>query len=212
MCFSFEASIISFFIGTFFSIWIFLLGRPFDKVIGAYWLYVCLMQGIEAILWKHQTCDDLHKTVSFLGHGLNVSQPVILAGLLILYSKYARPIPLVIISILYILYGLIYLLRSHTDAYYCTAPRKNDPHLLWNWTVDSGYLIYDWLAYIVAISGIAYFGMTGLQAFLFIGSFSTLLFWSYVFYPRQSIASIWCFFAALSPPIYLIFRKLGYVL
>ena len=124
MCFSFEASIISFFVGSLSSIWIFLLGRPFDKIIGGYWLYVCLMQGIEAILWKHQTCDDLHKTVSFLGYGLNVSQPLILGGLLILYSKYARPIPIVIVSLLYMLYGLTYFLRTRGETYYCITTNQ----------------------------------------------------------------------------------------
>lgn len=206
MCFSFEASIISFFVGSLSSIWIFLLGRPFDKIIGGYWLYVCLMQGIEAILWKHQTCDDLHKKVSFLGYLLNTSQPLMLAALIFMFSKYAKPIPLAIICILYMLYGLTYFLHTHGDTYYCTAPRKDDPHLLWNWTENPEHL-YDWLTYFIAMYGIAYFGMTGLQAFLFLGFFSTILFWSYVFYPRQSIASIWCFFVALSPPIYLIFRK-----
>ena len=211
MCFSFEASIVSFLIGSLTSIWIIFLGRPFDKIVGGYWLYVCLMQGIEAILWKHQTCDDLHKTVSFIGYLLNVSQPVTLAVLSFTFSKYARPIPLAIISILYMLYGLTYFFRLHTDTYYCTAPRKGDPHLLWNWTVNNEYL-YDWTAYALAMYGIAYFGMTGLQAFLFLATFNTLLFWSFIFYPRQSIASIWCFFAALCPPGYIIFRKLGYIL
>jgi hypothetical protein len=211
MCFSFEASIVAFFIGTLSSVWIFLLGRPFDKVVGLYWFWVCLMQGIEAILWKHQTCDDLHKTVSFVGSGLNVTQPLILAALLFMFSKYARPIPLAIISAGYLLYGLLTFFRTRGETYYCTAPRKDDPHLLWNWTVNPGYL-YDWAVYGLAISAIAYFGMSGLQAVLFLASFGALLFWSYVFYPRQSIASIWCFFAALCPPGYIVFRKLGFVL
>jgi hypothetical protein len=211
MCFSFEASILSFLIGTLSSVWIIFLGRPFDKIVGLYWFWVCLMQGIEAILWKHQTCDDLHKTVSFVGSGLNVTQPLILAALLFMFSKYARPIPLAIISAAYLLYGLLTFFRTRGETYYCTAPRKDDPHLLWNWTVNPGYL-YDWAVYGLAISAIAYFGMSGIQAVLFLASFGALLFWSYIVYPRQSIASIWCFFAALSPPGYIVFRKLGFVL
>lgn len=206
MCFSFEASILSFLIGSISSIWIIFLGRPFDTIVGGYWLWVCLMQGIEAILWKHQTCDDLHKTVSFIGSGLNVTQPLILAALIFMFSKYAKPIPLAIISAIYLLYGILTFFRTREETYYCTAPRKDDPHLLWNWTVNPGYL-YDWAVYGLAISAIAYFGMSGLQAVLFLASFGALLFWSYVFYPRQSIASVWCFFAAMSPPGYILFRK-----
>jgi hypothetical protein len=209
MCFSYEASLLSFIVGSVSSIFVYLLGRPFDKIVGGLWLWICLMQGIEAFLWKNQTCDDIHKRVSFIGFLVNVNQPVVLAILLVLFSKYARPIPISIISTIYILYGFVE--RQHPDTYYCTTPRKGDPHLVYNWSITPEYMTYDWLAYCGAMIGIAYFGMSGLQAFSFLITIGLLLFGSYLFYPRESIASIWCFFAAFAPPVYLALRKVGYL-
>lgn len=209
MCFSYESSIISLLVGTISSIFVFLLGGFFDKIVGCWFFYVSLMQGIDAILWKHQTCDNFHKNVTFIGSMLNTTQPLILALIFSLYSKQANIPMLIAILLCYFVYGIIIFFRKHDDTYYCTQPKEGDPHLIWNWTVGE-YRILDWTVYLLSLCLLSIYGLNEKLAFLFSCSIISGLTVSFFMYPRESIGSLWCFFTALSPPLYLILRKLGY--
>jgi len=210
MCFSFEASVAALLVGTISSICVFLLGGPFDKIIGIWFFFISLMQGIEALLWKHQTCDDFHKNVTYLGSSLNSSQPLVLALLCYIYSKQANPIALLVIVALYLIYGLQIYFRNHPESYFCSNPKSGDPHLVWKWTVTDNYLM-DWLVYLIALCLLCVYGLNKIRAFLLGGSIITSLVLTYWLYPRESVGSVWCFFTALTPPIYLALRKLGYI-
>ena len=211
MCFSYESSIISLLVGTISSIFVFLLGGYFDKIVGSWFLYVSLMQGIDAILWKHQTCDNFHKNVTLIGSLLNSSQPFFLVSLFYIFSKDFNMLPSFITILLYGLYGIFIndFFKNHPDNYYCTSPRPGDPHLVWNWTVGEKRIL-NWLVYLLTLILLAKFGLNEKRGNLFGGSILLGLVLSYFMYPRESIGSLWCFFTALTPPIYLILRKLGY--
>ena len=84
MCFSAEISIITFIVGIIGSLLCISLGKPVDKILGYFFIFVSLMQGIEYLLWNHQKCDNYNRFLSILGMVLNHLQPIVL-GLLILY-------------------------------------------------------------------------------------------------------------------------------
>jgi hypothetical protein len=210
MCFSAEVSLATFLIGTIGAAFAYSLGTVSDHIIALFLGYVALMQGIEWILWKNQTCDSFHKQVSIAGMLLNLSQPIVF-GLLILLlnTRLTYKLPIIAIMVSSVLYSMNYVLQ-YKDHLHCTTPRPNDPHLVWNWTVMDSYQ-HMWFLYIAVFVAIAMLGMPDIRRGLFISI--TMIFGmvaSILLYPRQDVGAMWCFFGALLTPIYYISRKLGY--
>jgi hypothetical protein len=185
-----------------------MLGTPFDKILGSWFFYVSLMQGVDAVLWKNQTCDSFHKNVSYAGSILNTSQPVVLSIIVSLFNKHVRHPGIVVAAAAVALgYNIYLLVKQNKDTYYCTQPRPNDPHLLWNWTSTPEYLT-TWSVYLSTLYIISFFGMpTVIDGVLFSNGILVGLLLTWLMYPRQSIGSIWCFFTALVPAVFLIYRN-----
>ena len=183
MCFSKEVSLITLLVGVVGSAFVYTLGSDFDRIAALFLGYVSLMQGIELILWNHQKCDTFHKSISALGMLLNLGQPIVL--------------------------GLLTLILNNKENLRCTQPRANDPHLVWNWTILKSWRT-DWAIYIIVACLISILGMpTFTQGMLFAGALFFSMIISIIVYPRQDMGAMWCFFSALSPPIYYFLRKHG---
>lgn len=208
MCFSKEVSLATFITGITGSIFVYTLGKLNDKIIGIYLGYVSLMQGIEYLLWNHQTCDVFHKDISFLGMILNISQPIVLGIIILLINTELKDKSLIIaILFIYSIFAIEYC-KNYSNNLQCTRPRPNDPHLVWNWTILESYTTM-WAIYIITVCSICIIGMPTLDngircAF---AAFITMLI-SIIIYPRQDMGAMWCFFTALSPPFYYIARRL----
>jgi hypothetical protein len=200
MCFSLQASVAALVVGLTGSAALYSIGTPDTKIYGTLFGYVSLMQGIDALLWSHQKCDDLHKTISMVGHLLNISQPFILAFACFLFNTKMKYGTVILIALgLYVLMSFIH--NPVPSDYYCTTPRENDPHLAWNWSNQQTSSI-DWATYIVVMTVIFIYGLSSIST----GIVAALLFvlsalFSILFYRRESAASIWCFFIAFTPPI-----------
>lgn len=213
MCFSAEVSLVTFLIGTIFSVFIFQLGTPLDKIVGLFGGYASLMQGIEFLLWKHQTCDQYHKNVSVLGSLLTNGQPLILGIVALIYStRVENKAYVVLIMAALCMYGLYcYIDKTAfvlTPELHCTQPKANDPHLHWNWSQNYPWS-RDWLVYITSILLIAILGMPTLSqgigvALYFLVSMTATA----MVYPRQDVGALWCVFGALTPPLYYATRVL----
>ena len=87
MCFSKEVSLVTFILGLFTSYLCYSVNTPEYKIIGLFFAFVILMQGIDYLLWEHQQCDDLNKNISTTGMLLNNLQPIILFILKNVYLK-----------------------------------------------------------------------------------------------------------------------------
>jgi len=212
MCYSAEASLVSLIAGLIGSALVYTLGSAFDRIFALFLGYVSLMQGIELILWNHQKCDVFHKKISVLGMLLNSSQPIVL-GILVLALSNRKEYRLEIIGILF-LYSIyfIHFFNSYKEHLHCTQPRANDPHLVWNWTILDSWRA-DWAIYIIVACLISILGMpTFNQGILFAAGLFFSMITSIIVYPRQDMGAMWCFFAALSPPIFYFFRKAGFKL
>jgi hypothetical protein len=207
MCFSFEASISAFVLGILGSVLIFRLGTVDDKIFGLFFGYVSLMQGIEGVLWKHQKCDDFHKNVTSLGMILNMSQPLFLLFASRLFYPSNKNITLLYaIALLYMSYEIYHFIQFQQTSH-CTTPQKDDPHLIWSWlNMKDTYIT--WTVYLSTLFLMFTFGMKSINSGLFagFGGLITALL-SSMFYPGRSVGSIWCFFTAFIPVLYLMWNK-----
>ena len=211
MCFSAQASLATLIIGLAGSALVFTLKRPFDQIIALYFAYVALMQGVEYALWSHQTCDEIHRLISKIGMILNASQPLVLGLLVFLMSPRALQNSHAILLILAIYsVSIAFYLKEYTEALQCTTPRKDDPHLVWNWNILPSYHIW-WAIYLATVVLISIFGMPTLKNgtdFAFMAALGMGL--SILIYPRQHMGAMWCFFTALTPPIYYVYRTVSF--
>lgn len=209
MCFSAQASLATLIAGLLGSALVYTLKRPFDHIIALYLAYVSLMQGIEYALWSHQTCDETHKWISRLGMVLNGSQQFVLGILVLLMSPRASKnmVPILLVMAAYSVCAFLYY-KEYTSDLQCTNPMPNDPHLVWNWNILSSYHIW-WTIYLGALVLISVLGMPTLKNgidFSIVGAIGMAL--SLIVYPRQHMGTMWCFFTALTPPIFYAWRRL----
>lgn len=209
MCFSAEASLTTLVIGLVGSALVYSLGKPSDRILALFLGYVSLMQGIELILWNHQTCDSLHKGVSVIGAGLNGLQPIVLGLLLLAISpRQTYAFEIKAIMVVYLALSLVYGIQYIFGDFMCTTPRKDDPHLVWNWTVMP-YYEFSWLLYIVTAVLLSILGMPTLKSGLVLGVvYLVTMLMSIHAYKRQDMGAMWCFFTAFIPLVYYGYRTI----
>ncbi len=212
MCFSAEVSLLTFTIGTVFSILIFQFKEPSYKIFAGYLFYVSLMQLIEFLLWTHQVCDDYNRKTSIAGMFLSHLQPIILAILMVSFYKQSNNMKLyiLVISILYLIFIIPYSMKFLKDEnIQCTLKERN-PHLIWNWTVNNNNeTIIAYIFYFISVTTLLLFGIPDKKlAILFTVLHTLTLITSYIFYARPYFGSIWCFYGALAPPFIFLYKIL----
>jgi hypothetical protein len=204
MCVSEEVSLATFLLGTIGSVVLWIYGKGEDRIFAAIFAFVVLMQGVEFLLWRHQRCDTWHRSVSVAGSWLTILQPVAAGAILLMLAPNASPWIWAVMGA-YLLVIVPYISRFQGDLR-CTTPRPGNPHLVWGWTNMPGRLLL-WASYLAAFIGIMYLGMNRRSAHGFTVVFLASLALTALFYPRESIGSIWCVAAAFVPVLYLIQNK-----
>lgn len=214
MCYSANASLLALATGLFFSGWMVTWENTSYQVIGLFIAFVSLMQGIEYLLWKHPICDDYHKSLSITGMILNHSQPIVLAGLLLLYNPSTPNRNLIVsLALVYLVLIIPYSAQLLTDeALQCTVmARCDDPHLVWNWNNlpyhTPMYLVYLALFLALPILGLQDKKVGYIFAFLTVISYGT----STILYNRDVLGSLWCFYTALAPSLLVVAKGLGFL-
>lgn len=195
MCYSKEASIITFSVGVITSILCIRLNTMIDKIIGYFFLFVSQMQLIDYFLWTHQICDNYNKYVSIMGMILNHLQPVMLGIIVILLNKEIQKKWIFLIIILYLVVFIPYSIQFlNSGDFECTLQNNKDKHLLWNWnymntTVDV-YIIF-----LLAIVFISLIGFPTLKSGIYF-SIGTIITYgsSKYLYPKKSVGALWCFY------------------
>ena len=198
MCFSKEVSLVTFILGLFTSYLCYSVNTPEYKIIGLFFAFVILMQGIEYSLWTHQQCDDLNKNISIFGMLLNHLQPVILFILINIYLKTSKVE--VFVLVVYLIAIIPYSLQFLKDKK-CTEKSKKN-HLLWKWNgLNHSEIVYIIFLFTLVILGLKINKSFSLIIFL---SFFT----SYFIYNSDGvIGALWCFFAVFAPLFYYILAK-----
>jgi hypothetical protein len=209
MCFSSNASIISFLFGIIGSILVFTLGSVSNKIIGGFIGFVSLMQFIEYLLWNHQICDNYNKFLSITGMLLNHLQPIVL-GLLVLYfnknnkNKWIIYLILSIYTIIIVPYSLQFI---QSGDFNCTLKDdKQNSHLIWNWNgmnmSDFVYIIFTLSLALISIFGFPNLKYGILMAIITVVTFTS----SIVLYPAKAIGALWCFYTIFIIFIYYLLR------
>ncbi len=202
MCYSARVSLFTFGIGTFFSWLLARIGTIEYKIIGGFLGFVALMQGLEYILWRNQSCGAVNKTVSYIAMWANHLQPVVLIGLFLWIGRLDRNRQrnLWMLLAAYVAVIVPYSLQfTDTADMRCTLKGDaSNPHLLWNWNgLPSFMFIYAFFVLVVVAACVIGFLDWKVAAFystLFTGTFIV----SRIFY-RRAVGAMWCFFAAFVP-------------
>jgi len=204
MCFSKEVSLTTFSLGFVFSIILYFRTKLTDiKIIALSLLYVSLMQFVEFLLWMNQNCDELNKTISYVGMALNHLQPVVLAGLILYMSKKPNTIGIIIVTLVYLSVFIPYSLEyKNIEDLRCSVKREGNPHIVWNWNNLKNNM-YVYALFLSAIVILPFLGFASksiaynASAYLIISFTISLL----VYERYEAIGSTWCLFTALVPPI-----------
>jgi len=207
MCFSEQASIVSFTAGIIGSALCISLGTTPDKVVGFFLGYVSLMQGIDFLLWRHQICDNYNQMVSIMGMLLNHLQPIVL-GLIILYI--ARPKMsrfIIAIMCIYAIIITIYSIPFFTSlsiSDQCTLKNETN-HLYWKWNNMKGhhlvYIFFTLTMCSILILGVKYGVKFALVSLLTYTS-------SFILYQQSVAGALWCYYVAYLPILYFVARIL----
>jgi len=194
MCFSAQASLIAFVAGIASAIMSYSVGKPDFKVVGLFFVFVSLMQIVDYLLWKHQTCDSYNKMVSFVGMILNHLQPVILFALL-WYFKRPTDIRVLLVYLLFIV--------PYSFQKFGCAIKGRESHLVWDWTQQN----YNRIVYGVFVVSMALIAYKGLGTIPGLAVLVSLLLSKIVYPTTHSTASLWCFFVVLGPLGYMTLKN-----
>jgi len=198
MCFSKDVSLATFLTGFIGGLLCFSTGVPDLKIIGLFFMFVSLMQGIEYLLWIHQTCDDYNKNISYLAMVLNHLQPVVLCILLILYNKPDKKI--FFILFVYLLVIIPYSLKFKNT---CTM-KDEDQHLKWEWNrMKYNNLVYALFLCCLVLLGFFFPNKFYGKSFILFTLVSYCISF-YIYRNTNVVGSMWCFFAAFGPLIYFL--------
>ena len=204
MCFNYKVSLLTFTVGTIFSILLMNYGNPIyrteNKATGLALIFISLIQFMDFLFWIDiDNKIGINKVTTIAGPILNVCQPTILYLIKLFYyqpnilSLQNYNLPIAGLNIAYFIYFITVYVRFLLNDKLVTSTQ--DGHLKWPWlkyTNPYPYLV------LFAINIFYLFNFTyGLVLF------SILYFFLYISkkYFKYSAGELWCFFGAFVPLI-----------
>ena len=204
MCFNYKVSLLTFTVGTIFSILLMNYGNPVyrleNKATGLFLIFISLVQFMDFLFWIDiDNKIGINKLTTIVGPILNVCQPTILYLIKLFYyqpnilSLQNYNLPIAGLNIAYFIYFITVYVRFLLNDKLVTSTQ--DGHLKWPWlkyTNPYPYLV------LFAINIFYLFNFTyGLVLF------SILYFFLYISkkYFKYSAGELWCFFGAFVPLI-----------
>jgi len=207
MCFSAKTSLITFLLGTAFSILLIQYGNPTYKsdnyVFGIMLLFISAIQLMDFTFWMDlKNMMGLNKLATIIGPLLNVGQPTILYIIKLLYftpnvlsaDNFNRPV--MVLNVLYALYLLAMYFRFITTEKQLTTSTSHG-HLAWPWLKYANSYFY----LVLFAVNIFYLTNFNYSMCMFIITYF-LLYLSYKWFP-YNMGELWCFFGAFIPAIML---------
>ena len=209
MCFSAEASIITYILGSIASLYLLITGDKFDKHIGLFSLVFIQMQLAEFFMWIDQNCGYINHYASiFVSYILFLQPYSILLGA-ILFKTTNIPLNLLY---LFFLFFIVFFLKISYEIF--TNKRK-----LCSKSINNGYLswdlvkkpeFYEYIFYFILMFLIWPFmkNIKGLIAITFgivVLLFSIINKHTFIFSQWESK---WCFFSVALPFIIIFYNKI----
>jgi len=206
MCFNDKTSIVTFLIGTGFSIILMNYGNIKYKkdniVFGIFFIFISLIQFMDFLFWIDlQNKLGINYIVTLLGPLLNVGQPLILYVIKLLNFSIGKKINKIdiFIALLNCLY-LFYLIKMYSTfiskGKKITSVKYN--HLTWPWLKYSNksYYLFMLTINIFYLSNFTYSFIVFLVTYFFL--YLSIIYFSY------RIGELWCFFGSFIPIIMFI--------
>jgi hypothetical protein len=208
MCFSEQASIVSFVVGIVGSALCVSLGTITDKIVGCFLAFVSCMQGIEYLLWKHQVCDNYNRILSLASMLFVHAQPIVLGIIVMCFAK-PRFYPwIILLLIFYACIILQYSIPYIQDKTNQCILKNETHHLHWKWNGMKGST-FAYRVYILTFCAMFLLGIPRLEnGILFSAITVASVLSSRLLYPSSILGSLWCYYVAYFPGIYFIVRHL----
>lgn len=207
MCFSADVSLTTFLIGFTASIILYFKVKSIDiKITALFLAYVSSMQLIEFLLWKNQECNEINKTLSYIGMWLNHLQPIVFAILVLVISKTPNILGIILISIAYLAVFIPYSLQyKNTEDLRCSTRHAGNPHIIWNWNRLQNFGIV-YLVFLFTVCTIPFLGFSSKTNAYIFAVYCIITYVASVFLYREKdvIGSMWCLFTAVVPPVFLL--------
>ena len=204
MCFNYKVSLLTFTVGTFFSILLMNYGTPGyrleNKATGLFLIFVSLVQFMDFLFWIDiDNKIGINKLTTIGGPILNVCQPTILYLIKLFYYKpnilslQNYNLPVAVLNIAYFIYFITVYVRFLLNDKLVTS-------------TQDGNLKWPWLKYTNPYPYLVLFGINIFYLFNFTYSlvlFSVLYFFLYISkkYFKYTAGELWCFFGAFVPLI-----------
>ena len=151
MCFNYKVSLLTFTLGTIFSIILFKYGNKKysieNKVSGIFLIFVSAIQFMDFLFWIDIKNEyGINKITTIIGPILNICQPIILYLIKYLYYKPNLltfnnfNLPVVCLNLIYLIYFIIIYNNFLSNEKLITGTENN--HLKWTWIkYSNSYLI-----------------------------------------------------------------------
>lgn len=201
MCFNPETSILTFSIGTIFSVILFFYGKKKytteNKVTGVFLIFISCIQFMDFLFWIDiKNTYGINKITTILGPILNVCQPIILY--LIKYAYYTPTMSFLNLSIalLNLMYGIYFIYNYVIFLNNSTLITKT----------KNGHLKWPWIAYFNPTYYIVLFAMNIFYLFdfyyaLYLFAITYTFLWISYKYFYYNAGELWCFFGSFIPLI-----------
>jgi len=202
MCFNYKVSLLTFVIGTVFSVLLMKYGNPQykleNKVSGIFLIFISLIQFMDFLFWIDlKNLYGINKITTILGPILNVAQPTILYIIKYIYYKpnifEGLNLLVAILNLLYFIYFLKVYIQFLLNEKLVTSTENN--HLKWPWIKYASPINY----LIMFAINIFYLFNFNYALFLFVILYF-LLYISHTFF-YYNAGELWCFFGSFIPLI-----------
>jgi hypothetical protein len=195
MCYSAQASLIMYILGTIFSI----LLITQKELMGWIFLFIIQIQILEFFLWKNQTCNEINNISSKLIYTFIILQPIVIyivVGMTIGFTNIHEGFHLIVaIFGLITFYDIYKIIKSDPI---CSLANCEKPYLCWDWKPEISAILY----FIIVFGMVLYYG-TPMSILSIVGTFLV----SAIISDFETFGSVWCFIAA-GIPMFLYFGKL----
>ena len=204
MCFNYKVSLLTFTVGTIFSILLMNYSNPIyrleNKATGLGLIFISLIQFMDFLFWIDiDNKIGINKVTTIAGPILNVCQPTIVYLIKLFYYKpnilslQNYNLPIAVLNIAYFIYFITVYVRFLLNDKLVTSTQ--DGHLKW-----------PWLKYANPYPYLVLFAINILYLFNFtygVMLFSIIYFFLYISrkYFKYSAGELWCFFGAFVPLI-----------